>query len=860
MSFSAQQTLDSLNKLKETLSGEVVCPGDEGYEYGITRWSDSCSKQAAYVVFPKNDQDVAEAIKFAKEQSLELAVYSGGHSFSGSSSTEGGLVIHLNKYINYARCDPEKRLLYVGGGATWEIVDKVGMEHGLATVAGTVNHTGVGGLSLGGGYGWLTGRYGMTVDNIVQLTVVLASGEIVTANEKEHPDLFWGCRGGGGNFGVVTEFVFKAHPQRPTVFITYLLYTMDKLEGVLNAIREWEENPGPDEGLHWGCMRVLPGMEPGPPTIIVIYFYNGEAAEGRKAGKMFYDIGPMAEKAMEELPFVQLNSLQNEPSGHGGRKYIKGLPNRSVPTLEAVQAVLEAQDEVIKSHPGLVHSGIMSLAAPAQALMAVPMEATAYAGRGKARLHSTTEELQEILLRNPDGPLDVIWAPSNRGKLMDDAAMSRVAMVSSQSQRWRSLVVAGRITQDLQDQLIDVPTPRLAVLNIVNSCQLHRELNLARVGAPLRELTLSGVVLDWGNPRLRCLRSLRLHDLRPKGPTAGELHAILSSAPGLEILDLARWQSALEFGPRYNDLGSLPLPSLTTLAVEAVSSTVLWMLLSCIQAPKTRYIKVPTINQSLFQDDDPVGELAKLCRGSLSTVSRLLVTYDQASGSCTLAHRETETPPQSNTRESLLKLAKRRGVFLQTYRIYFRALGGDNLRVSENNVRRFIQEVVQPVLRDLSVEVQLDLHHRWPLVSDTPSNPPKSVVTDLLMNAPVVTHLKINPYFDAMEVLAYISARQFVRTMDGEAGQDLCWPIPLMETLTVACHPINQAKILESLECLILNRGSRIYHGAAVASGQVDELGEDTSHPPRLVKHIVVQDRYERSFKLWDSEQGWRAC
>ncbi|KAG8894995.1 hypothetical protein FRC01_012625, partial [Tulasnella sp. 417] len=167
MSFSAQQTLASLTKLKETLSGEVVCPGDEGYEHGITRWSDSCVKQAAYVVFPKTNEDVVEAITFAKEQNLELAVYGGGHSFSGSSSTEG-LVIHLNKYINYARCDPEKRLLYVGGGATWEIVDKVGMEHGLATVAGSVNHTGVGGLSLGGGYGWLTGRYGMTVDNIVQ--------------------------------------------------------------------------------------------------------------------------------------------------------------------------------------------------------------------------------------------------------------------------------------------------------------------------------------------------------------------------------------------------------------------------------------------------------------------------------------------------------------------------------------------------------------------------------------------------------------------------------------------------------------------------------------------------------------------
>ncbi|KAG9046100.1 hypothetical protein FS837_005087 [Tulasnella sp. UAMH 9824] len=382
MSFSTQQTLASLNKLKETLSGEVVCPGDEGYEYGIARWSDSSVKQAAYVVFPKTNEDVAETIKFAREQSLELAVCCGGHSFSGSSSTEGGIAIHLNKYINYARCDPEKRLLYVGGGATWEVVDRVGMEHGLATVAGSVNHTGVGGLALGGGYGWLTGRYGMTVDNIVQLTVVLASGEVVTANEKEHPDLFWGCRGGGGNFGVVTEFVFKAHPQRPTVFVTYLLYSIDKLESVLNAVGEWEKNPGPDEGLHWGCMRVLPGMQPGRPTILVIFFYNGEAAEGRKAAKMFYDVGPVAEKAMEELPFVKLNSLQNETDTHGGRKYIKGLPNRSRPPAEAIQALLQAQEEVIKSHPSLVHCGFLFEASPKKAVMAVPLEATAYAGRG----------------------------------------------------------------------------------------------------------------------------------------------------------------------------------------------------------------------------------------------------------------------------------------------------------------------------------------------------------------------------------------------------------------------------------------------------------------------------------------------
>ncbi|KAG8930127.1 hypothetical protein FRC01_003229 [Tulasnella sp. 417] len=382
MSFSAQEPSIALAKLKESLAGEVVCKGDEGYDYGIARWSDNCVKQAGYVVFPKTNEDVVEAVKFARGQSLELAIFGGGHSYSASSSTEGGVVIHLGKYINYARCDPEKRLIYVGGGATWEIVDKVGMEHGLATIAGNINHTGVGGLALGGGYGWLTGRHGMTVDNTVQFTVVLASGEIVTANEKENPDLFWGCRGGGSNFGVVTEFVFKAHPQRPTVFVAHLMYTIDKLETLLNAVEDWHETAGPDEGLHWGCMRVLPGMEPGKPALIVIYFYNGNAAEAKQAAKKLYDVGPAFEKSMEDLPFIKLNAMLNEPNAHGGRRYMKGLKSRARTSVEAVQAVLQAQDDAIKSNPAFVHCGLMFDHSPRKAVVAVPLEATAYAGRG----------------------------------------------------------------------------------------------------------------------------------------------------------------------------------------------------------------------------------------------------------------------------------------------------------------------------------------------------------------------------------------------------------------------------------------------------------------------------------------------
>ncbi|KAG8976502.1 hypothetical protein FRB90_009174, partial [Tulasnella sp. 427] len=249
----------ALNQLKSVLSGEIVAPGEEGYNYGIARWSDTASKPATYVAFPKSAEDVAAAIKFGRAQGLELAICGGGHSWSGASSTTG-LVIHLGKYLNTARCDPQEKQLYVGGGALWDAVDKAAYEHGLATVGGTVNHTGVGGLTLGGGYGWLSGRHGVTSDNLVQITVVLASGEIVKASETENSDLFWGCRGGGSNFGVVTEFVIKAYPQRPTVFLTILTFPIDKLEAFVEGVESWFETITPDEGAAFGFMN--PGPKP----------------------------------------------------------------------------------------------------------------------------------------------------------------------------------------------------------------------------------------------------------------------------------------------------------------------------------------------------------------------------------------------------------------------------------------------------------------------------------------------------------------------------------------------------------------------------------------------------------------------
>ncbi|CDO74549.1 hypothetical protein BN946_scf184632.g6 [Trametes cinnabarina] len=301
--------MSDIETFKSSFKGDVVIPGDPGYDESIARWAKNAARRAAVVAFVKDAEDVSKAIAYAKQAKLPIAIKGGGHNPSGASSSEGGLVIDLSRYLNDVRIDPEKRLAYVGGGAIWETVDKAAIEHGLATVGGTVNHTGVGGLVLGGGYGWLSGAYGLAVDNLVQVgvsrlqydieltivtpqaTVVTADGTARTANETEHADLFWGIRGAGSNFGVVTEFVLKLHPQRRTVFAGLAIFSPDTLEALLDVTEEWwEKGPSEEEGMIQAFTR-------GPdhsPCIVCFMFYNGSEEEGRKNFKAFFDLSACA--------------------------------------------------------------------------------------------------------------------------------------------------------------------------------------------------------------------------------------------------------------------------------------------------------------------------------------------------------------------------------------------------------------------------------------------------------------------------------------------------------------------------------------------------------------------------------------
>ncbi|QKV79267.1 FAD-binding oxidoreductase [Amycolatopsis sp. Hca4] len=226
-----------LESLRTQLSGAVLTDGDAGYDDARSVWNGEIDRRPAVVVRPAGPQDVATALAYAREAGLDVSVRGGGHNFGGAAVVDGGLCLDLSS-LDAITVDPDARTARCGGGTTWAQLDAATQAYALAVPGGTVSHTGVGGLTLGGGFGWLTGKHGLSCDNLLSAEVVTADGEILRASAGEHPDLFWALRGGGGNFGVVTEFEFRLHPVGPIVHLGLFFYGLDDGAAVLRHARE----------------------------------------------------------------------------------------------------------------------------------------------------------------------------------------------------------------------------------------------------------------------------------------------------------------------------------------------------------------------------------------------------------------------------------------------------------------------------------------------------------------------------------------------------------------------------------------------------------------------------------------------
>ncbi|KAI4263249.1 MAG: hypothetical protein L6R42_001603 [Xanthoria sp. 1 TBL-2021] len=307
-------------QLQAELKGAtVLTPGSEGYEESLKRWSETAEKRAGAVAQVTTPEQVAIVISFAREHNIEQVVRGGGHGTNGASSTEGGIVIDLSK-MNRVTVDPDNMTITAEGGCLWKHVDEAAGDYGLAAVGGTVNHTGIGGLTLGGGYGYLTGRHGLVIDNLLKVKLVNADSDIVTASPEENPDLFWALRGAGASFGAVVEFTYRAHQQREPVWAGMAVFPLDKLAPIVKFANDFAHSANPDASFNFGF--TTPPHAPGP-MLVTLGFYNGLGKDGKRIFAPLFEAGP-AFQNFGPMPYCKVNALLEESAGHGGRKVIGG--------------------------------------------------------------------------------------------------------------------------------------------------------------------------------------------------------------------------------------------------------------------------------------------------------------------------------------------------------------------------------------------------------------------------------------------------------------------------------------------------------------------------------------------------------
>jgi FAD/FMN-containing dehydrogenase len=368
-------------ELAGSFGGELVLPGDPGYETVRRIWNGAIDRRPACVARCTGVADVVAAIRFARERDLQVAVRSGGHGVGGQALCDGGLVIDLSP-MKGIRVDPVARTARAEAGVLWGELDRETQLFGLATVGGIVTHTGIAGLTLGGGIGWLMRKYGATVDNLLSVDLVTASGELITASEDENADLFWGIRGGGGNFGVVTSFEYRLHAVGPIVLAGPIFHPLEQAPAVLRFYREFAA-AAPDELTTIFNLRVAPPLPflpedvHGKPIVMVGACYSGLPEDGVEVVRPLKELGSPIVDLLEPKPYVALQSMFDPSVPHGWHYYWKSV---ELPPLtdEAIDALVEHASTLTSPRSYCI---VFQLGG---ALGRVPEAQTAFSQRGAA--------------------------------------------------------------------------------------------------------------------------------------------------------------------------------------------------------------------------------------------------------------------------------------------------------------------------------------------------------------------------------------------------------------------------------------------------------------------------------------------
>ena len=369
----------TIQELREGIRGSVITSADPRYDEVRAVWNGMIDKRPALIVQCSGVADVLAAVQFARSQDLELAVRGGGHSLPGFSTSDGGIVIDLAP-MKGIRVDPDAQRVVAQGGVTWRELDNETQAFGLAVTGGLVSSTGIAGFALGGGIGWLMRKHGLTCDNLVAADVVTADGRLVHASEQQNPELYWGLRGGGGNFGIVTSFEFRLHPVGPTILAGPIFFPGDQATQILRGYREYTATL-PD------AMTTLVNLATAPPApflpadvhgkkiVTVVGVYAGSRDEGQKLAAPLRQLGTPITDLLGPMPYAMMQSLLDGLYTPGARNYFKagylgGLSDEAIETLVRFHGPSISPSSEIHIH----HLG--------GAVARVPDDATAFGQRG----------------------------------------------------------------------------------------------------------------------------------------------------------------------------------------------------------------------------------------------------------------------------------------------------------------------------------------------------------------------------------------------------------------------------------------------------------------------------------------------
>jgi hypothetical protein len=358
------RTLDEalIGKFAGRLRGTLLGPADPGYDAARKVWNGMVDKRPGLIARCAGPADVIECVRFAREHDLLVSVRGGGHNYAGKSVCDGGLMIDLSP-MKSVRVDPQGKTVRAEAGVTWGEFDRETQAFGLATTGGLVSTTGIAGLTLGGGLGWLMGNYGLACDNLISVDVVTADGRLLTASKSRNEDLFWGLRGGGGNFGIATSFEFQLHPVGPMLG-GILIHRLDKAAEVIRFYDDFTRTSPDELGTFVGFVTSPEGER----VMAIFVSYNGAVEEGQRILKPLREFGPPLADMIGPMPYVQVQRMMDDAFPAGRQNYWKSNFLKGLDT-QAINVII---DHVAKAPTVCASKGCLDAALTKAAFMLSP--------------------------------------------------------------------------------------------------------------------------------------------------------------------------------------------------------------------------------------------------------------------------------------------------------------------------------------------------------------------------------------------------------------------------------------------------------------------------------------------------------